>query len=147
MMTAPNGASPNLEAIDITASMFVAAYKRCGVVQMMLYFAGYQVKFKSKRSYLAFDTGDILAAYRNNFEPYWQELQAKALDEQRQEPTYQGAEGEEALAQYVAGEVMKLGGGEEGVKKFLTRSGMAECGLLSKAKVIRLLKGINFPFG
>lgn len=146
-MTAPSGTNPNPEAIDITSKMFFAENNAAGVFQIAFYFAGYQSRFKSKRSYQSFDTGDILSAYRSNFIPYWQQLAARFDDrDRRQVQTSREPTGEDALAVYVYRQVERYGGGEHGIDEFMKHSGMVSSGLLTRAKIKNLLRLANKPY-
>lgn len=136
-LSAPNGSTPNPQAMDMTANMFVASNKGCGIYEAALYFAGYQGQYKSKRSYMAFDTGDILSAFRSSFLPYWQQLQGKYDDGIRKDETSPIAHvtGKPALHQYISESVEKLGGGNKGINVFMQQSGMVKVGYLTRQQV------------
>lgn len=147
-MTAPSGTNPNQEAIEITSKMFFSENRGASIYQVFLYFACYQSRFKSKRSYQSFDTGDILSAYKTNFLPYWQQLAAKYDDrvQRARVSTSREPTGEEALAEYITRKVDEYGGGERGIDEFMQHSGMVACGYLSRSKIRTLLASASKPY-
>ena len=145
-LSAPNGSTPNLQAMDMTATMFVASNKGCGIYEAALYFAGYQGSYKSKRSYMAFDTGDILSAFRSSFLPYWQQLQGKYYDRGEQPQKVIEVAGKPALQQYISESVDKLGGGSKGIDAFMQQSGMVKVGYLTRQQVEAAIAESNQAF-
>ena len=145
-LSAPNGSTPNPQAMDMTATMFVASNKGCGIYEAALYFAGYQGSYKSKRSYTAFDTGDLLSAFRTNFLPYWQQLQGKYYDRGEQPQKMVEVTGKPALQQYISESVEKLGGGNKGINAFMQQSGMVRTGYLTREYVEAAVAESNRAF-
>lgn len=136
-MTASNGVSPNYQAIEMTAHLFVSKHYTCGIYAMELYFANYNSTFKSRRSYMAFDTGDILYAFGASFIPYWQDLQSKYLPRQVDgEQNKDELAGELALAKYISDEVQKLGS----IDAFIAQSGMYATGMLTRESIEKNIK-------
>lgn len=150
-MSAPNGNTPNEQAIDMTASMFVASNRGCGIYEAMLYFAGYQGSYKSKRSYMAFDTGDILSAFKATFIPHWQDLQGKYDSSRYQQEAQEKKKagklvGLPELKAYVTESVEKFGGGEKGIEAFEAQSGMFKMGMLSDERIRAFVRESNEAF-
>lgn len=136
-MTASNGVSPNYQAIEMAAHLFVSKHYTCGIYAMELYFANYNSTFKSRRSYMAFDTGDILYAFGASFVPYWQDLQSKYLPQQIEEKQNKNElVGEMALAKYISDEVQKLGS----IDVFIAQSGMYATGMLTRERIEKKIK-------
>lgn len=148
-MSAPNGSTPNMQAMEMAASMFTASNKGCGIYEAELYFAGYQGSYKSKRSYMAFDTGDILSAFGTNFLPYWQQLQGKydtiSQQEQLQRTTGE-ITGKAALQIYISRSVEELGGGEKGIEAFMQKSAMARLGYITRQTIEEAVRQANKAF-
>lgn len=148
-MSAPNGSAPNMQAMEMAASMFTASNKGCGIYEAELYFAGYQGKYKSKRSYMAFDTGDILSAFGANFLPYWQQLQGK-YDTNTQQEQLQRTTGEitgkAALQLYISRTVEELGDGEKGIEAFMQKSAMARLGYITRQNIEEAVQQANQAF-
>lgn len=146
VMAAANGSVPNMDAVNMTASLFVAGNRGCGLYQMALYFAGYQGSYKSHRSYMSFDTGDLLSAFRTNFLPRWQQLRAKYMEQQPEQQRPVGAVGLVARAAHIRSEVERYGGGEQGVREYMRRSGLVLSGMITEADVRRALEEADRAF-